>query len=679
MAFPSGAQTITLTGTFPVPVGGTARAGRIALTPSATLVDSTQKAIYSGGGTITLDNAGHFTVVLLCNDDPDIQPTGWRWRVDEQPSGGPRRTYWIDLPHTLGPTVDLSTLAAVDAPDGSGSSSQTATPTGPAGGALTGTYPNPGLSGATIAAFDPAGAASTAQSAAATDATAKVAAHTAASDPHGDRTAASTALAAHAVDSTNVHGIADTTVLETSAGAQSKADSAQAAATSAAATDATGKVTAHTAATDPHGDRAAATSALAAHSADTTDIHGIPDTAALETTSGAQSKADAAQTAAASDATSKVAAHAGATDPHGDRAYTDTQVGTRVPNTRQITAGTGLTGGGTLAADRTLAVTYGTTAGTAAQGNDSRLADPRTPTGPAGGDLSGTFPDPAVAKVNGVAVTGTPSAGQVPTATSGTAASWQTPTVPPSPASSVTSETSYGQSSAAGTASVYARGDHTHGTPALPTPASIGALAASGDQTFTGELSFVDRIPVLPAFDAAFANQAVRLAQMQAAIAAAGGGSQIRTAKARITDDNLSGLPAAASWAIVQTSAGTKLQCSIAASVGDRIEVLSRFMRKGGHFLDWVLLDNTGAIAVYAASETGSPLGEGDPALYPSLSFSYETGPPMFTVGSGHIASGLVTVALAHQGGSTGNANIVYAHSTYPWTLRLRNIGPEPA
>ncbi|GLP64305.1 hypothetical protein TUSST3_09250 [Streptomyces sp. TUS-ST3] len=162
-------------------------------------------------------------------------------------------------------------------------------------------------------------------------------------------------------------------------------------------------------------------------------------------------------------------------------------------------------------------------------------------------------------------------------------------------------------------------------------------------------------------------------------VAPSGGGSSIRTAKARVTDDNLSGLPAAASWAIVQTSAGTKLQCSIAASVGDRIEVLSRFMRKGGHFLDWVLLDNTGAIAVYAASETGSPLGEGDPALYPSLSFSYETGPPMFTVGSGHIASGLVTVALAHQGASTGNANIVYAHSTYPWTLRLRNIGPEPA
>lgn len=40
---------------------------------------------------------------------------------------------------------------------------------------------------------------------------------------------------------------------------------------------------------------------------------------------------------------------------------------------RQVIAGTGLTGGGTLAADRTLAVSYGTAAGTAAQGNDSRI------------------------------------------------------------------------------------------------------------------------------------------------------------------------------------------------------------------------------------------------------------------------------------------------------------------
>lgn len=51
-----------------------------------------------------------------------------------------------------------------------------------------------------------------------------------------------------------------------------------------------------------------------------------------------------------------------------------------VPASRQLVAGGGLTGGGDLSADRTFAVSYGTSAGTAAQGNDARLSDTRTPT-----------------------------------------------------------------------------------------------------------------------------------------------------------------------------------------------------------------------------------------------------------------------------------------------------------
>ena len=61
----------------------------------------------------------------------------------------------------------------------------------------------------------------------------------------------------------------------------------------------------------------------------------------------------------------------------------------KVPTTRTITAGTGLTGGGDLTANRTLAVSYGTTAGTAAQGNDTRLSDARTPTSHAASHASG--------------------------------------------------------------------------------------------------------------------------------------------------------------------------------------------------------------------------------------------------------------------------------------------------
>jgi hypothetical protein len=130
-------------------------------------------------------------------------------------------------------------------------------------------------------------------------------------------------LAAHEADTTGVHGIADTAALETQAGAQARADAAQAAATVAAATDATAKAntardqaistSAFDASTKADAAQAAATTAaadaLAAHAADTTGVHGIADTAALETMAGAQAKADAAQTAAttaaATDATAK--------------------------------------------------------------------------------------------------------------------------------------------------------------------------------------------------------------------------------------------------------------------------------------------------------------------------------------------------------------------------------------
>lgn len=119
-------------------------------------------------------------------------------------------------------------------------------------------------------------------------------------------------VATHTADTTAVHGIADTSVLESTTGAQAKATAAQAAATAAAAVDATTKANAAQAAAIGTASADATTKANAAQAAAATDATGKANTA----------QANAIATAAG-DATAKVATHAAASDPHGDRAYAD--------------------------------------------------------------------------------------------------------------------------------------------------------------------------------------------------------------------------------------------------------------------------------------------------------------------------------------------------------------------
>lgn len=76
------------------------------------------------------------------------------------------------------------------------------------------------------------------------------------------------------------------------------------------------------------------------------------------------------------------ATKASTTHTHAETDVTSltTDLAAKASASRTLTAGTGLTGGGDLTADRSFAVAYGTTSTTAAVGNDSRLSDTRTPT-----------------------------------------------------------------------------------------------------------------------------------------------------------------------------------------------------------------------------------------------------------------------------------------------------------
>jgi len=91
----------------------------------------------------------------------------------------------------------------------------------------------------------------------------------------------------------------------------------------------------------------------------------------------------------------------------------DSRITGAVPTSRTISAAGLATGGGDLSANRTITVTAGTTAGTVCEGNDARLSDARTPTshgsshGYAGGDPASALRSDQMPRANVVTESGT--------------------------------------------------------------------------------------------------------------------------------------------------------------------------------------------------------------------------------------------------------------------------------
>lgn len=112
MSLPVDLNTITLTGTARDAVGNPL-SGTVVIMPSTTVTDSTGHVIITPQPIVTSLSNGSFSVSgLACTDNANLAPSNWTYTITFQ-AGPSVITGSYLLPHSLGSSVDFSTLVPV--------------------------------------------------------------------------------------------------------------------------------------------------------------------------------------------------------------------------------------------------------------------------------------------------------------------------------------------------------------------------------------------------------------------------------------------------------------------------------------------------------------------------------------------------------------------------------------
>lgn len=360
--------------------------------------------------------------------------------------------------------------------------------------------------------------------------------------------------------------------------------------------------------------------------------------------------------------------------------------GGSVPTTRILTAGVGMSGGGDLSADRAFDVDYGTTAGTAAQGNDGRLSDARTPlahTHPIGDvvglqpalDLKAPLASPTfTGTVGGITksmvglgnVDDTSDASKPVSSAQQTALNLKAPLASPAFTGTPTGITK----AHVGLSNVDDTSDANKPV-STATQTALNLKANLASPTFTGTVSGVTKsmVGLGNVDDTSDANKPVSTATQTAIDAKA---TKPRFTTSTTTSGNIQLNTGTNTWGIL-TGAPT---LAIAAAAGDLIEMSVQALRQANAniFLDFCVIVSA-AVARYMGTLTSTPPGEGNPALY-HTALPATGGTWKWVAQAGDISGGNVTAGVAIRN-TSGASSLLLASTDNPLQIQLENRGPS--